>query len=302
MHNSQLDTFVVVAECGSFTKASESLKISPTAIMKQINSLEEHLDVTLFGRTNHGLRLTEAGESVLQDAKYMVDYSTRAVEKARNIDYQHRHKSILVGTSVMTPAKFIMDMWMDIQRLLPDLKIELISFENTPENIARILKNLGRPIDVVAGIYDEHQRETHDFDVAYLCDKKVNVAVPISSPLAQKEILKPEDLKESGILLVKNGWNGYIDGLRSDLKSIGVNVVDFDSFNPEIFNRAASENMPIIAVEGWDNVHPLLKIMPVDWEYNIPYGVMYSRQPSRQVSDFIDAINQITKERAKALV
>lgn len=55
MYNPQLTTFISVAESGSFTKAAEALFITPTAVMKQINALEERLGITLFGRTNHGL-------------------------------------------------------------------------------------------------------------------------------------------------------------------------------------------------------------------------------------------------------
>ena len=47
MYNSLLTAFVTVADCGSFTKAAEILYISPTAVMKQINSLENHLDLKL---------------------------------------------------------------------------------------------------------------------------------------------------------------------------------------------------------------------------------------------------------------
>lgn len=36
MYNHLLDTFLVVADCGSFTKAAEKLYISPTAVMKQM--------------------------------------------------------------------------------------------------------------------------------------------------------------------------------------------------------------------------------------------------------------------------
>lgn len=35
MYNQLLDTFITVADCGSFTKAAEQLYISPTAVMKQ---------------------------------------------------------------------------------------------------------------------------------------------------------------------------------------------------------------------------------------------------------------------------
>ena len=45
MYHHQQDTFVQVADAGSFSKAGEALFISPTAVMKQIDRLEEALEV-----------------------------------------------------------------------------------------------------------------------------------------------------------------------------------------------------------------------------------------------------------------
>lgn len=105
MCNPQLDTFVAVAEQGSFSKAAEKLYITPTAVMKQINALEAHLGFPLFFRTNHGLAMTAAGENFLQDAKYILDYSARAIESARKINAEESNKPIRIGTSIMTPRK-----------------------------------------------------------------------------------------------------------------------------------------------------------------------------------------------------
>lgn len=68
MFNSQLTTFVSVADCGSFTKASDTLFITPTAVMKQVNALESHLNLKLIERTTHGVRLTPAGDVIYKDA------------------------------------------------------------------------------------------------------------------------------------------------------------------------------------------------------------------------------------------
>lgn len=54
MYNKQLDTFIQVADQGSFSKAAEVLYISPTAVLKQINLLENDLGFPLFVRTNRG--------------------------------------------------------------------------------------------------------------------------------------------------------------------------------------------------------------------------------------------------------
>ena len=186
MIHPQLLTFLSVAENGSFSKTAEAMFISPTAVMKQIDALEGRLGVTLFSRTNHGLQLTEAGKSVLDDAKYLVDYAKRTAEKAREIDRKENQRSIRIGTSVMTPAKFILDIWADIQEIAPNLKVELIPFENTLQNAREILLNLGRQIDIVAGIYDEGFKEEHKLQTVHLEDKKVSFAVPLTSPLASK--------------------------------------------------------------------------------------------------------------------
>ena len=64
MYNPQLDTFICVVEAGSFSKAAEELYISAPAVIKQINSLENSLDLQLFERTHRGLIITEAGKSL----------------------------------------------------------------------------------------------------------------------------------------------------------------------------------------------------------------------------------------------
>ena len=58
MYNPQLDTFICVVEAGSFSKAAEELYISAPAVIKQINSLENSLDLQLFERTHRGLIIT----------------------------------------------------------------------------------------------------------------------------------------------------------------------------------------------------------------------------------------------------
>lgn len=58
MYNPQLETFLRVADAGSFSKASEEIYITPTAVIKQIKLPEGTLDVKLFERTHRGLTLT----------------------------------------------------------------------------------------------------------------------------------------------------------------------------------------------------------------------------------------------------
>lgn len=301
MINPQLLTFITVAKCGSFSKAAEALFISPAAIMKQIDALEERLCITLFVRTNRGLALTEAGESVFSDAKYLADYASRAEEKAREIERKESRRSVRIGTSVMTPAKFVLDIWAQIQTVVPNLKVELIPFENTPENAREILSNLGVQIDVVAGIYDENFKAERGFQTVRLEDKKVSFAVPLTSPLAVKRSISTEDLKQTGAMFIKKGWNRYIDEFRAACESAGVKITEFPFFNLAAFNEAVKRNMPIIAISGWESVHPLLKIIEFKTSVTVPYGIMYSPKPSKHVRQFVNAVESIVGKQNKTL-
>ena len=97
MYNPQLDAFVQVADCGSFNKAAEALYLSSTAVIKQINLLERDLDLRLFLRTHRGLQLTKAGQSLYQDAKYIIQYCKDSVTRARNA-MEEAGQVIRIGT------------------------------------------------------------------------------------------------------------------------------------------------------------------------------------------------------------
>jgi DNA-binding transcriptional LysR family regulator len=65
----QLMTFVAVAEEGSFTRASERLHVVQSAVSASIRKLERELDVTLFDRSTHQVRLTDAGTALMPEAR-----------------------------------------------------------------------------------------------------------------------------------------------------------------------------------------------------------------------------------------
>ena len=293
MFDGRLETFVKVAQSGSFTKAAEELYLTPTAVMKQINALEKDLRVALFDRTNHGLHLTGAGEAFLSDARYLLEYLSRARERVREIYENENRKSIRIGTSVMTPANFILDVWSEIQSRMPALKIELVPFDNNPVNSVEILRNLGQHIDVVAGLYDDRFLKERRCLAAHLYDKKIVLAVPVAHALSAETIIASDKLKNSKVLFIRRGWNRYIDDLRDQVEAKGVKTEDFEMFNLAAYNRAVAENTPIITVEGWEDVHPLLRPIPADWDDTIPFGVFYSPTPTKLVKKFIDLLSSI---------
>lgn len=296
LYNTQLETFLRVADAGSFNKAAAEVFITPTAVIKQINLLEASLDVKLFERTHRGLILTKAGKSLYQDAKYIIQYCKDSVIRARNA-MQEDTNVIRIGTSPMTPAQLLMLLWPKIQEQCPDMKFQIVPYENTPENAREILANLGQNIDVVGGIFDDTMLDLRHCAGLELSREPFCCAVSIHHRLAAKNRLKIQDLYGENLLLMRRGWSNYVDCLRDDIwQNHGqIHIVDFDFYNMTVFNCCENSEDVLLAIPGWANVHPLLKVIPVEWEHSIPYGLLHSPQPSAIVSRFLTAAQNAVK-------
>ena len=300
MYNHQLDTFIVVADSGSFNKAAEALFISPPAVIKQINLLEDSLGVRLFTRTHRGLQLTKAGQSVYEDARYIIAYCRESVERAKKAD--DTQPSVLrIGTSTMTPGQTIVDMWTQIREEIPDIKFQLVPFENTPENAREILKNMGKNIDIVCGVYDERALKNWQCAAQFVADVPMRCAVSVYDPLAKKDRLTVEDLHGRSIMLIREGWNEETDRLRKWLteEHPEINIVTFDFINLSVFNDCENSDHVLMCIDMWSNVHPLLKTLPVDWDYSMPFGLLHSPKPCKTVKRFLNAVKHLSMEGIK---
>lgn len=295
MYNPLLDTFIAVADCGSFNKAAEMLYISPTAVMKQMNSLEEHLKLTLIKRAQIGVTLTEVGEQIYKDAKFMVDYSQKSILSARAIETTSE-TTFCVGTSLLNPAKPFMDIWYKVNQNFPDYKLHLVPFEDNCNGILSEIGKLGKKFDFLIGVCDSKVWLS-------LCNflplgrYKKMVAVRREHPLATKDRLKISDLYGYTLMMVKRGDSGVNDFLRNDLEKCHPQIKIEDTqpfYDLSVFNRCAETDKVLLTIECWQDVHPALVTIPVKWDYSIPYGILYAKDAPTDVLSFIEISKQYT--------
>ena len=289
MYSPVLDTFITVAECGSFTKASELLYISPTAVMKQMNTLEAHLDVKLTERTPTGVQLTAAGEIIYRDAKFMKDYSKKSLAEAKAAEHSY-DTTFCVGTSLLNPAKPFMDIWYRVNKKFPDYKLHLVPFEDDHDGILSEIKKLGEKFDFLIGVCDSKAWLS-------LCNfmplgrYKKMIAVSREHRLALKSSIGLEDLYGETLMMVKRGDSGVNDFIRNDLEKNHpqIHIEDTPQFyDLSVFNRCAETGNVLLTIECWQEVHPGLVSIPVNWDYSIPYGLLYSLNAPDDVKRFVD--------------
>lgn len=294
MYNRLLTTLIAVADCGSFTKAAERLYISPTAVMKQINALERHLDLKLVDRSAGGVRLTSAGAVIYQDAKFIIDYSSKSVSSAK-IAARAEQTTFRVGTSLLNPAKPFMDLWYRVNQHFPDYKLHLVPFEDDHKGIITEITQLGEKFDFLIGVCDSKTWLSH-CRLLPLGRYKKMIAVSGEHRLAQKPLLCIEDLYGETMMMVKRGDSGTNDMIRSQIEKNHpkIHIEDTPPFyDMSVFNRCAETGNVLLTLECWTEVHPALVSIPVDWDYTISYGLLYSLNPTADVKRFVDTVSRL---------
>lgn len=81
----KLQTFIRVAAERSFTRAAQSLHVTPSAVSKQVAELEAQLGVALFNRSTRGVSLTEAGNNLFSRCSPSLDALDQAMSAARGL-------------------------------------------------------------------------------------------------------------------------------------------------------------------------------------------------------------------------
>lgn len=205
---------------------------------------------------------------------------------------EHAGETVRVGTSIMTPNRALMELWPQVRDRCPDLRLRIVPFENTVENARQLLGNLGDEIDVVCGVYDEGMLALRRCVGHKLRDEPVRVAVRADDELASCDVVGYGDLAGRHLMLMQRGWSSTTDAMRADLAEQHPEVIveDFSFYDVEAFNRCEREGAAIMTVYPWADVHPLLTVKPVAWDYAIPYGILHAPHPSARVRRLLDAV------------
>lgn len=293
MYRRELDAFIAAAEQGSFLKASKKLYITPASVMNQINKLEALTGVRLIERTHQGVRLTAAGRSFYKDGKKIIRQSEQAIARARRIA-RDEQQAIRVGTSILRPCKTLVELWSEIDDGSLPVTIRIVPFDDSPAGMESMLDSLGRDIDCFVGPCDSLTWRER-YRILPLEPVRCCIAVPRKHTLSRKALLRWSDLDGETLMLVKRGDSPVLNRMRDEIEERhpGITLMDTPHFyDTGVFNECEQAGCLMETLEIWKDVHPSLATIPVEWGYTVPYGIVYAKDPSPFMENFIQMIRE----------
>lgn len=286
MYDKVLDTFKAVAEEGSFTKASEKLYITHTAIRKQIDQLESGLGVKLFDRSNQGVKLTSAGQVMYAETLRIIKESETAIHRVKDA-FSKTPQVVRIGTSVLYPCHFFMDLWDRIRDRCPEFQLKIISFEDDMNRLAHI----GKDFDFLIGAYNNSIPDQYQF--LQIGTYRFCLAVPYAHPLSKHKTLSFDDLAGQPLMIMERDTSPINDRIRADIENNypEISIIDISpNYDVHTFNRAVGRGCILLSLECWDRVHPDIKTIPLEESYSLPFGIVYGKDEDELMSEFITAI------------
>jgi DNA-binding transcriptional LysR family regulator len=209
----QLNTFMVVAEVCGFTRAAEILGYAQSSVTAQIQALEEELGTPLFNRLGKKITLTEAGQRLLPYAREMMKLHRSAIEEVHA--YTHPSGILSIGAPESLAAYRLPQVIREYRKLFPEVKIVL------KPGLCWELPNQIRNGQIDVAFLLEPESHLPDLYQERLVVEKMTLVGPPDHPLAQRDRIEPQDLKEETILHTEQGCS-YRAIFEQHLKQHGV--------------------------------------------------------------------------------
>src|SRR5450830_436555 len=197
MTPTELKYIVAVARERHFGKAAEACYVSQPTLSVAVKKLEEELDVKLFERSANEVTVTHLGEEIVRQAQSVLEQAAAIKEMAKR------------GKDPLDGALTLVIIYTIGPYLLPDLVRQMIA--RTPqmplmlqENFTVKLLEMLRTGEIDCAILAEPFPDA-GLAVAPLYDEPFGAVLPTSQPLAVRESISSDELKNETMLLLGNG-------------------------------------------------------------------------------------------------
>jgi DNA-binding transcriptional LysR family regulator len=193
----QLEIIRAIAETGSFTAAGDKLHVSQSAISRQILLLEDELGEPVFHRIGRRIRITQAGESLLQLSHRVFRDLQETVSAISDTREALRGSIGLVGG--MTVCLYVFPALLaEVRRIHPNLDMR-VTVGSTQRSIEMLRSGAGD-----LGLLTLPIEASDLVSVPQLTEELLLATYP-SHPLASQKKIVPADLEGQPFVLFETG-------------------------------------------------------------------------------------------------
>ncbi len=231
----QLEIVKIVADSGSFSAAARQMHVSQSAISRQVLLLEEELKEPLFVRLGRKVRLTPAGDAVLQLGRRVL----ADVRDTTDSIVEHHKKlrgSIHLAGGMTVCLHVFPSLLKEFRRRHPDVEVKLTT-GGTPQLLERLRSGT---VDVALLTLPVEGADL--MQVPVLREELLLVTHP-SHPVARQRRIKAQDLDGQPLVLFERGSSTrrVIDDMIAR-EQIGPRIV-METENVEILKAFVSIGM-----------------------------------------------------------
>ena len=183
-----------VAKAGSLSKASEGLLIAAPNISRSIKELEADLGITIFDRTQSGMKLTPEGEEFLEFAKSILGQ----IDQVENY-YKKGHPKKQTFSLSAPRASYICDAFAEFSKSLTNDAAEIFYKETNSQRTINNMLNHDYKLGIVryAENYDMYFKtmlEEKGFTYELITEFTYKIIMSKDSPLAKLDTISSDDL------------------------------------------------------------------------------------------------------------
>lgn len=202
----------------NFSDAAKALNIAQSSLSQQIKQLEDELNVQLFVRNSHSIRLTEAGETMLPFALRTIHDAETCTNRIRDLQ-QLLTGSLNIGVTYSF-SPILTETVVSFMKLYPHIKLNII-YKPMGELMDLLAK---RDLDFVLAF--KPTKPVADVESHILFQNSLSAIVGTSHPLASKKKVTLAELAKYSLALPSKGLQA-----RNTFDNI---VTDFGVFNIRI--------------------------------------------------------------------
>lgn len=194
-----LNTFILVAEMNSFSKAAVKLGYSQSTVSFQIKQLEQEFNSQLFERINHTVALTEKGREVLEYAHQISKLTKELKESIQGEKMLKGHVRLAMADSLC--QSLLNERFLDFRKKYPGILLKIIAAGT--EEMFRLINH--NEVDAILTL------DNHIYNTEYVIVReekvKMNFVTAADSPLAALGAISVQELVRQPFILTEKGMS-----------------------------------------------------------------------------------------------